>query len=167
MFNILLSAHELFLISLISFFIFLTIRQLFLEHSVLIFLYHIILCFPLFIVAVGGGGVLNDGYSRLNQFIQLEQNNELESARNKAAEDDSMLQVDLKSFNDSMLQIDLKSFKNSAEFREYLAERDLFVDKAEAMFIGWFLAFVVEISMLCVKLINYVLNRIRNIQLKL
>lgn len=39
----------------------------------------------LLVDAIGGGQVINDANLRLKQFIQLEQNNALESAKNNLA----------------------------------------------------------------------------------
>lgn len=144
MFNTLLAIRELFLLTLLSFFILLTIRHLFIKRSIFVVLYHISLFCILFVASIGGGGVQNDGYDRLEKFIILEKNNELESAKQNPQN------------YDSMLQIDLQAFKNSSEFRDYLKRYDIAVDKAEARFIGWLFAFLAELSMVFVQLINYV-----------
>jgi hypothetical protein len=137
MFNAIISIQNLFIISLCSFFIFFTLRQL-IKRSLFIVLYHITLFCILFSLAIGGGGVQNDGYERLEKFILLEKNNQLEHAKNNPQN------------YDSMLQIDIKEFKNSANFRAYLQKHDLSVDKVEAIFIGGLFALLTEISLILV-----------------
>ena len=144
MFNVLLQVHELFLLTLSSFFIILTIRYLFIKRSIFVFLYHISLFCVLFIGSIGGGGVQNDGYARLEEFSHLEETNKLELAKKYPQN------------YDSMLRIDLKAFQNSNEFRDYLKRNDIAVDNLEALSIGWLFAFLAEISMIFVQLINYV-----------
>lgn len=150
MFNVLLSINQLFLLMLFSFFLFFTIRQLFIKRKIFIFLYHLCLFFILFVASVGGGAVQNRSYDRLSSFVLLEANNELESARKNPQN------------YDSMLQIDLKEFKDSSEFSSYLKKHDAVVDKAESMFIGWFFVLVSEISMVLVKIFAYIFNGIKN-----
>ncbi len=99
---------ELFILSLISFFILFLIRQLFIERKIFIFFYHIGLFCALFFAVLGGGGVQNAGYERLEKFILLEKNNELEFASKNPHN------------YDPTLRIDLEQFKNSEEFRDYL-----------------------------------------------
>lgn len=67
MFNVLLSNHELLLLTLFSFLILFTARQLFIKKKEFIFFYHLCLFGILFILAIGG--VQNDGYKRLEEFI--------------------------------------------------------------------------------------------------
>lgn len=94
-------------------------------------------------MVIVGGSVLNDGYQRFEQFILLEKNNELENAKQHPEK------------YDSMLQINLGHFKNSTEFKNYLQENDRFVDRSEAICIGWIFAFLAEISLLFVQLFNW------------
>lgn len=93
--------------------------------------------FSVFII-IGGGGVQNDAYKRLNQFIALEQNGELETAKQNPQEYDSMLQIDLKQFN------------NSTEFKNYIESHDPFIDRSEATIIGWLFILAAEIVLLFV-----------------
>ena len=88
----------------------------------------------MFIVGVGGGGVQNDGYARMEEFILLEKNHQLEEAKKNPQN------------YDGMLQFDLQQFKNSDEFKSYLQANDAMVDKAEAISIGWLFALIAEIS---------------------
>ncbi len=134
MFNVLLTIPHLFLLALGSFFLLLTIRRLLIKRPLFIFLYHLFLFIGLYIAAIGGGGVQNEGYRRLEEFIELEKNNELEKAKNNLH------------LYDRMLQIDLQEFKNSIEFREYLKQHDASVDRAEAITIGWIFVLLAELS---------------------
>jgi hypothetical protein len=102
----------------------------------------------LFIAAVGGGSVQNDGYSRLEKFIELEKNYKLNDAKRN-----------LQNY-DSMLAIDLQEFKNSDEFRAYLKRNDNAVDKSEAISIGWLLVLISDIAMMCVYILRYVVSKI-------
>ena len=122
MFNALLSLHQLFLLTLLSFCILLTIRLCFIWRKVSILLYYICFVIYVFIVGVGGGGVQNDGYARMEEFILLEKNHQLEEAKKNPQNYDGMLQFDLQQANDAM------------------------VDKAEAISIGWLFALIAEIS---------------------
>ena len=99
---------------------------------------------------MGGEGVQNADYDRLEKFIQLEKNNQLEQARNNP-----------KNY-DTALQIDFKNLKNSNEFRKHIQRYDSHVDKEEALFIGWLLAFIAEISGGFIMLFNVLLRRIKN-----
>lgn len=101
-------------------------------------MYHLTLFIVLFIASIGGGGVQNDGYQRLARFEELEKRQQLDYAKNNLKE------------YDSMLQIDLQEFSNANEFKAYLKNHDISVDRAEAMFIGWLLAFCVELGMFVV-----------------
>lgn len=143
MFNALQSTNGLFLTTLFSFFILFTIRQLFIKRNIWIFLYHLSLFSALFIMALGGGGVQNDGYDRLEKFILLEKNGNLLSAKKSPQDYDPALRLDLQEFNDSQ------------EFRDYLKKYDATVDQAEALFIGWVFAFLAEIALFGTKLLKY------------
>lgn len=102
-------------------------------------------------VAIGGGGVQNAGYDRLEKFIMLEKNNQLEHAKKNPQD------------YDATLQIDLKEFKNSTEFREYLQKHDLIVDRNEAISIGWLFAFLSEISLVFVGLLKVVIHKAKRL----
>jgi len=149
MFNVLYSVYPLFLWVLSSFFVLLTIRYLFIKRTIIVLLYHISLFFILFIAVLGGGGVLNDDYDRLEKFILLEKNNELPLAKKNPHH------------YDPTLRIDLQEFKNSNEFRAYVKRHDICVDRAEAIFIGWMFVFLSEISMVFVRFIHYVCSLIK------
>ncbi len=150
MFNSILSMHQLFFLTLYAFFALFVLRHLFIKRKLSIFLYHIILCCILFIGTAGGGGVQNDGYARLEQFIELEKNHKLEHAKQH------------KKDYDSMLAIDLEEFKNADEFRAYLQRHDPAVDKAEAISIGWLFVLLADIAMMCVHFIRYGFRTIKN-----
>ncbi|HJK86325.1 MAG TPA: hypothetical protein QKA08_00960 [Candidatus Megaira endosymbiont of Nemacystus decipiens] len=145
MFNTLLSVSDLFILTLLFFIILLVFRLLFIKSKKLIFAYHIILFCVLFILSIGGGSVQNDGYRRLEKFIELENNGELSLAKSNLQDYDSMLQIDLKEFN------------NSNEFKDYLKRQDVDIDRAEAIFVAWLFVFLTEISILIAQLINYII----------
>ncbi|MDJ1305656.1 MAG: hypothetical protein MRQ09_05440 [Candidatus Midichloria sp.] len=90
----------------------------------------------LFVAAVGGGSVQNDGYARLEQFIELEKKHKLDYAKQNPQN------------YDSMLAIDIQDFRNSDEFRAYLKGHDNAVDKAEAISIGWLFVLLSDIAMI-------------------
>ncbi len=135
MFNALLLIPNLFYLSIFSCFTISLTRHIFFKRKLYIILFHACLFFGLFIAAIGGGSVQSDAYSRLDQFVALEKNSQLEHAKNNPQH------------YDSMLQIDLKQFKSSNEFKVYLQDNDASVDNAEAIFIGWIFSFMVEIAM--------------------
>lgn len=145
-----LSMYLLFFLILFSFFALFILRHLCIKRKSFIFLYHIIWFCILFIAAVGGGSVQNDGYSRLEKFIELEKNHKLNDAK-----------LNLQNY-DSMLAIDMQEFKNSDEFRSYLKRNDNAVDKSEAIFIGWFFVLITDIAMMFIYIFRYVVNKIRN-----
>jgi hypothetical protein len=109
MFNVLLSLDKLFLLTLFSFFVILAIRYLFIKRNIFIFLYHISLFCILFFLSIIGGSVQNDDYRRLEQFILLEKNNELELAKKNPQNYDGMLQIDLQEFKNSNVFLAYKS----------------------------------------------------------
>ncbi len=123
MLNAILSVKELFLLSLISFVVLFLIRHLFIRKKIFIFIYHFGLFIVLFVSVIGGGGVQNSDYERLEKFILLEKNNELENAKQNPEN------------YDPSLRIDLWQFKNSKEFRDYIKKWDESVDRTEALFI--------------------------------
>jgi len=146
-FNALMPIYPLFLVSLISFFTIFTIRQIFVTRMFFIILYHACFILYLFFTIIGGGGVQNDGYKRLEEFILLEENNQLEDAKQHPEK------------YSGMLQIDLKEFKNSAEFKNYLQKHDSAVDKSEAICVGWIFVFLADTSLLFVQLLRWLLHR--------
>lgn len=143
MFNMFFCRPDLFLLSLASCFFIFMISQC-IRRPFFKILFHIFICISLLIAAIGGGGVQNDGYERLEKFIELEQNNQLDEAKKNPQ-------------YGSMLQIDLKEFKNSDEFRKYLQEHDRNVDRAEAIAVGYLYALVAQISLLGLLLIKRIL----------
>lgn len=149
MFNVLLSVHKLFLLSLFSFFILSLIRKIFIKKKMLIFLYHITLFSILFIASIGGGVVQNDEYERLKEFILLEKNNQLEYAKKNPHN------------YSQMLKIDLQVFKNSNEFEEYIKKQDKAIDIAESIFVGWMFTLLSEVSEIIVWALFYTWNKIK------
>ncbi|WP_341748251.1 hypothetical protein [Candidatus Tisiphia endosymbiont of Dascillus cervinus] len=102
-------------------------------------------------LAIGGGGVINDAYKRLEIFKELELNNRLEYAKTNP------------STYDSMLQIDLRQFANSQEFKDYIHNAyEIDVDRNEAMLIGLLFALIAELSHVCF----LVYSRLKNLVYK-
>jgi hypothetical protein len=155
MFNALNSISDLYYLALLFFVIFLVLRLLFCKSKKMIFAYHFILFITLFIASIGAGSVKNDGYRRLEKFIELEKNNQLELAKNNPQNYESMLQIDFTHFN------------NSNDFSNYLKNYDHKIDIAEAIFVSWLFVFLTEISMLIVKFINYISSAIIRIKYKI
>ncbi|ABE04880.1 unknown [Rickettsia bellii RML369-C] len=151
MFNFLQSNYELFLISIYTFLIILTIRH-FIKNKYLIVLCHLVTFLTFFIMSIGGGSVENDAYKRYEEFVLLEQDKQLENAKKNPDQ------------FDSMFQIDLRQFKDSTEFKKYLLDIDDSVDKSEAMMVGWIFAFLYEISKIFVFLLTSVLRKIIRIK---
>ncbi len=148
MFNLLFSIHELFLLSVFSFFSILLIKNLFFKKIIYIFLYHTCLFFIVLIAALGGAGVQNKDYKSLETLITLEKNNQLEEAKKHPEKYGSDLYFAL-------------TFNNSSEFSNYIRQFDVSVDRAEATFIGWFFAFIGEISFLIARLLTFIYYKIK------
>ncbi|WP_341788169.1 hypothetical protein [Rickettsia endosymbiont of Lasioglossum villosulum] len=146
MFNFLQSNYELFLISIYTFLIILTIRH-FIKNKYLIVLCHLVTFLTFFVMSIGGGSVENDAYKRYEEFVLLEQNKQLENAKKNPDQ------------FDPMFQIDLRQFKDPDEFKKYLLEIDDSVDKSEAMMLGWIFAFLYEISKICAFLLVLVFRK--------
>lgn len=140
MFNLLLSIPQLSSLTLFSFFVLITIRLLFIKRISFIFLYHICLFCTLSVLSIGGGGVQNEGYRQLEEFILLEKNHQLEQVIN----------------NPQKIYLDLERFKTSDELKAYLRKWDISVDRSEAVTIGWLFVLLTEVSMVLVKLINFI-----------
>lgn len=149
LFNALFSIVPMFLLSIVSFMVLFAVRQLCIRRLFFVLSYYVSLAGLLFIAALGGGGVQNDGYTRLEQFIELEKTGQLETAKNNLQQ------------YDRMFCIDLEAFKSSAEFKEYLCKHDAFVDKAEAVSVGWLFAVGAEIALVFVSMLRWVWQRLR------
>lgn len=135
MFNFFFSNPTLLVWLILSFLLILTLRKLLFPRTIFAVLYHFSLFVVLFILSIGGGGTQNDGYERLEKFISLESNNQLQNAKNNLKE------------YDGMFQIDLEQFKDSSEFKDYLQSNDSFVDKVETLLIAWLLALIADLTM--------------------
>lgn len=151
MFNVIISIHELFLLTAISLLLILSTRLAFIKKRIFIFLFYSFLFVTLFVGAVGGGGVQNIGYDILEQFTMLEKKNELEHAQKNPQN------------YDAYFASYLTQFKTSKEFKEYLQSYDPGVDKAEALFIGLFFALLAEIAIAFAKLVDYFARRNKKI----
>jgi hypothetical protein len=142
MIDILWPIYKLCLFTIFSFVIFFTIRLL-IKRKVRIGLYHLVLFFIFSVFIIGGAGVQNQGYSNLEKFILLENNNELELARQN-----------LENYP-TTFQSHLMQFINAEEFRAYLSYHDMRLDKLEAIFVGWLFVLLADLSMLIVKMLRY------------
>ncbi|NBP00233.1 MAG: hypothetical protein EBU90_08925 [Proteobacteria bacterium] len=146
MFNTLLSIYPLCAITGAVFSLLFFIRNAFIKQKKYIFLLHTSLLVVLFIALVGGS-VQNDAYKRLEQFVQLEQDGQLKNAQKEPAQYDSMLQIDLTTFN------------NSDEFKKYLEDWDILIDKAEAITVAWIFLLLTELCFLLINLIELIFKR--------
>ncbi len=149
MFNTLLSIYYLCSITIYAFFFLFFLRHAFIRQKKYIFLFHLSLFIALFFGVLVGGSVLNDAYKRFEQFIQLEENNQLQAAKKNSENYDSMFAIDLKAFN------------RSDEFKGYLQEFDNAVDKAEAIAVAWIFVLLTELCFLLLKLIELIVQRKR------
>ena len=123
MFNILTTYSDLFILTGFFFIVFLVFRLLFIKKTMFISLYHITLFCVLFFFAIVGGSVQNDGYREIQEIEKI-----------------SRLELENKNPEDLNPE--------SREYLEVLRSSDELVDKSEALFLAWLLAFMVEISML-------------------
>lgn len=144
-----MSVPYLVKISALSFLIIMIVRRLFLKKKIYLFLYYISLFVFIFMVgAVGGGGIINDAYDRLEDFRKLEESNQLEYAKSNPE------------IYNSMLQIDLEQFKDSNEFEEYIKkEYEPSTDRAEAISVGLFFAFLSEVALLFSMIIQFIFHK--------
>lgn len=146
MLNIFFPKMGFFLISIITFFTFFIARLFLIRKPLLVFVYYTFIFCILCVAVIGSGGVQNDGYERLEQFIMLEKNNQLEQAKNNPA------------LANGMLKIDLEQFKNSAEFRAYLETHGKAGDIVEVVLIGWFYALLAEFALILSRLRRWLLK---------
>ena len=132
MFNMILSLSSLSLLSVKAFFVLFCVRLLFFKKKIAILFFHFLLFLGLFVVTIGGGGVQNDDYESLKKFKALEQNNSLTSPEKK------------------LHDIRWKGFATSKELQEYIESHNPFIDKAEAVAVGWCFGLCADIAMLFV-----------------
>lgn len=141
-FNWILANQEPACAIVISFIILLTLRHLFFKRPLSVFLYHSAIGVVCFVLAVGGGGVQNDGYKNLEVIQNLEQKNLL----------DDVIKHPEK--YDRMMRADLKQFKNSQNLEDYLRKYDSDVDRNEAITVGWLFVLFSELCLGLVALIR-------------
>lgn len=144
--NSLLADPSFSILALCSFLTFFAIRILLIKRIIFILLYHVCLFCILFIFFISGVLALGDDYRRLDKFILLEKNHQLEEARNKLED------------YDSMFQIDLKQFKNSDEFKMYINDLVSEVNIAFMISIGWILVLFADSLIICVLIYNKLKN---------
>lgn len=148
LFNSLISMYQLFFLILYAFFAILLFRHLCIKKKLSIFLYHVILFCILFILALGGAGVQNEEYDHLKEFVELEKNHKLDDIK--------------RGVQSSKIPPHLLEFKNSDEFRFYLKMHDNRLDRIEAILIAWILVLISDIVMICVYVIQYIANKVKN-----
>jgi len=136
MFNFLFDNIDLFIISLVSFFIIFLVRKLFIKRCLYIFIYYSVLVLMFSFFALAGSSVIGDAYERMDQFKLLEESKQLDDAKKH-----------LEKFN-SMFVIDLKSFKNSAEFEEYIQQHADYVYRVAASTLGMICVILTELVLL-------------------
>lgn len=116
---------------LISFFVLFVVRQYLIKKKVWIFLYHIFL-FLISQVVLDGRQVVKGDYELLEQFILLEENNQLQKAKTEPQKYNLTFQQHLAEFN------------NSEEFRDYLKIDDLALNILEQIVMAWLFVIIIE-----------------------
>lgn len=147
----LITMHDVpFIIAfLLSCFVILIIRIFLIKRSISKFLYYIcfLICVP--IGLIGLGGLLNEYYERLDKFIFLEENNQLEHAKKN-----------LQNY-DVMFQCDLEQFKNSIEFSDYLKAFDRNLRILGCISLGWLCAVLCEIFVAFTRWFSTIFRKIK------
>lgn len=122
------------LLLIITFVVILSLRRLVFTNSFFAVLYYIVLIIIIFLFGlVTLVTIQQDAYTRLGQFIALEENDQLIIAKTDPIP------------YDSMLQIDLETFENSDEFRKYIQENDIIIEKSLGMSVTLFTTILVDI----------------------
>jgi len=125
----------------LSFLCILIFRLKFINRAIYAVLYHAFLGLLLVVLCVGGGGVLNEDYDRLEEFRRLEKNNQLANAKKHPQ--------DYKG-----LRFDLEQFEDSRAFKKYIQENERRVDRTVIVFFGWLLAFFAELPIGIIRIIR-------------
>lgn len=126
------------LLSTIVFIVILSVRRLVFQRLLGASIYYIILLIISGFVTIASISVQRELHWHLQDFIQLEQNNQLTEARN-----------DPNPYN-PIFQMDLKHFENSDEFRKYIQERDVTAEKALCISIALLAAILVDMSIISI-----------------
>lgn len=126
------------LLSTIVFIVILSVRRLVFQRLLGASIYYIILLIISGFVTIASISVQRELHWHLQDFIQLEQNNQLTEARN-----------DPNPYN-PIFQMDLRSFENSDEFREFIEERDVTANQILCISIALFAAILVDISIITI-----------------
>jgi hypothetical protein len=130
------------LLSTIVFIITLSVRRLVFHRLVGASIYYIILLMISAFFTIALISVQRELHFHLQDFIHLEQNNQLTEARNDPNPDNPIFQMDL------------RNFENADEFRKYIEERDITAEKALCMSIALFAAILVDISIITISRIQ-------------
>lgn len=143
MFNMIFSLTALSFLAIQAFFALFCVRLLFFKKKIAVVSFHFLLFLGLFIVTIGGGGIQNDDYEGLKKLKALEENNTFNS--------------DKTNFKD----LHWKGFETSKELQEYIESHDPFIDKAEAIAVGWFFVLCADIAMVFVSCFLILWRRIK------
>ena len=136
--EILLFLYSYPLLSTITFIIVLSARRLIFTRLWSALSYYIILLIISFFFTLAFMSVQHELHFHLQDFIHLEQNNQLTEARNDPNP------------NNPIFQMDLTSFENSEEFRKYIEERDVTAEKALCVSIALFAAILVDLLIIII-----------------
>lgn len=146
MFNMIFSLASVSLLVVQAFFGLFFLRLLFFKKKIAILFFHFLLFLGVFVTAIGGGGVQNDDYESLKKFKALEQ--------------------ELNSTATNLKDLHWKGFSTSKELQDYIESHDPFIDKAEAVAVGWFFVLCADLSMALTAVILVLWRRIRRFQHK-
>lgn len=130
------------LLTTISFVIILSVRRFVFRRLLGASVYYIALLIISLFFTVALMSVQREMHWHLQDFIKLEQNNQLAEARN-----------DPNPYN-PIFQMDLRDFENSHEFRQYIEERDVIAEEALCISIALFAAILVDLLMLIISRIR-------------
>lgn len=128
MFNMIASLSSLSILTVQSFFVLFCVRLLFFKKKIALFFFHFLLFLGLFVSAIGGGSVQNDDYESLRKFKTLEQNPNFTPTK------------------EDLNAIHWKGFETSRELQDYIESRNPFIDKAEAVSVGWFFVLCADVA---------------------
>jgi hypothetical protein len=147
--------YQPFLISfLLSFSFILIIRIFLIKRLIFKCLYYGFFLLFTFIGSTGVFGILDEYYERLDKFILLEKNNQLEYAKKN-----------LNDYDDGMFRIDLGQFNNSMEFRNYVEQFDRNLKTGGYMSIGGFFAIICDIFVTVIIWVSRIFFKKRNFQI--
>lgn len=130
------------LLSISSFIVILSVRRLVFQRLFAASVYYIALLIISLFFTIALMSVQREMHWHLQDFIKIEQNNQLAEARNDPNPDNPIFQMDL------------INFENSDEFRKYIEERDVTAEKALCISIALFAAILVDLLILIISRIR-------------